>query len=73
MTYPLPADVILYPSWWSGATTVKIVDTAGGNATFNVGDVQFLSYGVAFPANSVANWAAGVIPWQQIQNVSKVS
>lgn len=76
MNTPQPTTVVLssiYPAWWSDASTVEIMTTGGANATFNVGDVELFPHGVAFPANSEASWAAGIVPWSQIVNVHQVS
>lgn len=63
----------VYPDWWSGATTVEIMAVGGANATFDVGDVELFPHGVAFPDNVGAEWAAGIVPWNQIVNVHKAS
>lgn len=62
-----------YPYWWGDATTVHISVLPTGGATFAVGDVEFLPYGVAFPDNEGAGWFAGVIPWSQVVNIYKAS
>jgi hypothetical protein len=69
-SYPLPAVESLYPIWWGTATTIKLFTTTAGSAVFDVGDVQLLSYGVAFPANEAAEWDAGIVPWSAVQSVS---
>ena len=65
-------DTVPLPAWWSTATTVQIV-SIDGSATFNVGDLELFAYGVSYPDNEGVSWRAGVIPWQRIININRVT
>jgi hypothetical protein len=68
MTYPAPADVILYPAWWTAATTLTLTDIREATATFSPADAQIFPYGISFPDS-----VRGVnvfLPWSQVQGIS---
>lgn len=73
MTFPFPDNSLMYPSWWAGATTAKIIVIGEANATFAVNDIQLFSWGIAFPANEGADWFAGLVPWSQVISITRES
>lgn len=69
MSYADVTTGLPLPSWWDGATTVKIW-SGGNSAIFDKGDIEFFPYGIGLPANEAADWAAALIPWGSLGSIA---
>jgi hypothetical protein len=71
MTFPFPDNSLMYPGWWSGATTVTITLNAGWSRTMAKENITLFSYGVAFEAGE--DWSPAIQPWSSIYSIYKSS
>jgi len=64
-------NTVAYPSWWAGATTVKVRDNGGVNYEGTTEGVEFLPQGLSIPQG--ASNAIRFIPWWGILNIERMS